>query len=71
MLKLYKIYDELGIVRVLNNKEEATAFLKLDKSFRVETVKVEKVKKDTNKFTWAYKILGDSILWDATAVIKC
>ena len=62
MPKLYKIYDNLGIVRVLNNKEEATAFLKLDKSFRVETVKVEKVKKDVNKFTWAYKILGDGIL---------
>lgn len=62
MSKLYKIYDELGIVRVLNNKDEATAFLALDKSFRIETVKVQRQKIATNKFTWAYKILGDGIL---------
>ena len=62
MSKLYKIYDDLGIVRVLNNKDEATAFLALDKSFRVKTVKIQRVKQATNKFTWAYKMLGDSIL---------
>lgn len=62
MHKLYKIYDDLGVVRVLNNKDEATAFLALDKSFRVETIKIQRVKKDVNKFTWAYKILGDCIL---------
>lgn len=62
MTKLYKIYDDMGIVRVLNNKDEATAFLALDKSFRVKTVKIQRVKQATNKFTWAYKILGDSIL---------
>ena len=62
MTKLYKIYDDIGIVRVLNNKDEATAFLALDKSFRIETVKVFRQKIATNKFIWAYKILGDSIL---------
>lgn len=62
MHKLYKIYDDLGVVRVLNNKDEAIAFLALDKSFRVETIKIQRVKKDVNKFTWAYKILGDCIL---------
>ena len=62
MPMLYKIYDDLGIVRVLNNKDEAANFLKLDKSFRIETVKVFRQKIATNKFTWAYKILGDSLL---------
>lgn len=62
MNKLYKIYDELGIVRILNNKEEAEKFLSLDKSFRIETVKVQRVQLATNKFTWAYKILGDCLL---------
>lgn len=62
MNKLYKIYDELGIVRILDNKDEAAAFLKLDKSFRIETVKVERTKIATNKFTWSYKILGDALL---------
>ena len=63
MSKLYKIYDDLGVVRIFSNKDEAVGFSLLDKSFRIETVKVERKKLATNKFTWAYKILGDGILW--------
>lgn len=62
MSMLYKIYDEQGIVRIFNNKDEAAGFLLLDKSFRIQTVKVQRVQIATNKFTWAYKILGDALI---------
>lgn len=62
MSKLYKIYDDIGIVRIFSNKDEAIGFSALDKSFRIETVKVQRQKIATNKLTWAYKILGDGIL---------
>jgi hypothetical protein len=62
MTKLYKIYDEVGVVRIFSNKDEAIGFSALDKSFRIETVKVIKQKLATNKFTWAYKILGQGIV---------
>lgn len=62
MTKLYKIYDEIGVVRIFSNKDEAIGFSALDKSFRIETVKVIKQKLATNKFTWAYKILGQGIV---------
>jgi hypothetical protein len=62
MTKLYKIRDEIGIIRIFSNKDEAVGFAAIDKSFRIETVKVIKQKIATNKFTWAYKILGQGIV---------
>ena len=62
MTKLYKIYDEVGVVRIFSNKDEAIGFAAIDRSFRIETVKVIKQKLATNKFTWAYKILGQGIV---------
>ena len=62
MTKLYKISDEVGVIRIFSNKDEAIGFSALDKSFRIETVKVIKQKIATNKFTWAYKILGQGIV---------
>jgi hypothetical protein len=62
MTKLYKIYDEVGVIRIFNNKDEAVGFAAIDKCFRIETIKVFKQKKDTNRFNWAYKILGQGIV---------
>ena len=70
MTKLYKISDEVGVIRIFSNKAEAVSFASIDRSFRIETVKVIKQKIATNKFTWAYKILGQGIVWDAIVVIK-
>lgn len=62
MTKLYKISDEVGVIRIFSNKDEAIGFAAIDKCFRIETVKVFRQKKETNKFVWAYKILGDGII---------
>ena len=62
MPKLYKIHDDIGVIRIFSNKDEATAFAAIDRSFRIETVKVFRQKKDTNKFVWVYKILGEGIV---------
>lgn len=62
MSKLYKISDELGVVRIFSNKQEAGAFMLLDKSFKIQTIKVQSSNLKTNKFNWSYKVLGDSIL---------
>jgi hypothetical protein len=62
MTKLYKISDEVGVIRIFSNKDEAIGFAAIDKSFRIETVKVIKQKIATNKFNWAYKILGQGIV---------
>ena len=62
MPKLYKIHDELGVIRIFSNKEEAVKFSAIDKSFRIETVKVFRRKNADNKFNWAYKILGQGIV---------
>lgn len=62
MPKLYKISDELGVIRIFSNKDEAVGFAAIDKCFRIETVKVFRQKKADNKFNWAYKILGQGIV---------
>ena len=63
MSTLYKILDENNsVVRIFSNKVEAEYFKNLDKYLRIETIKVIKHKKDTNRFTWAHKILGDSLV---------
>lgn len=62
MPKLYKVHDEVGVIRIFSNKDEAVSFAAIDRSFRIETVKVFRQKIATNKFTWAYKILGQGIV---------
>jgi hypothetical protein len=63
MTKLYKILDyDNTVVRIFGYKDEAEKFAKLDRSFRIETIKVFKEQKKDNKFIWAYKILGDGIV---------
>lgn len=63
MKKLYKILDEDGsVVRIFGYKEEAERFLKLDKSFKIQVLMMERKRNSENKFQWAYKILGDALI---------
>ena len=63
MRKLYKILDSDGsVVRIFGYKEEAERFLRLDKSFKIQVLGVERKRNAENKFNWAYKNLGDALL---------
>jgi hypothetical protein len=63
MTTLYKILDyDNTVVRIFSYKEEAEKFSKLDRCFKIETIKVFKEQKKDNRFIWAYKILGDGIV---------
>ena len=63
MRKLYKILDYDGsIVRIFGYKEEAERFLRLDKSFKIQVLGIERKSNAENKFNWAYKNLGDALL---------
>ena len=63
MRKLYKILDYDGsVVRIFGYKEEAERFLRLDKSFKIQVLGIERKRNAENKFNWAYKILGDALL---------
>lgn len=63
MKKLYKILETDGsVIRIFSYKEEAERFLSLDRTLRIETIKVFKKKLADNRFIKAYTVLGDSIL---------
>jgi hypothetical protein len=63
MRKLYKILDTDGsVVRIFGYKEEAERFLRLDKSFKIQVLGIERKRNAENKFNWAYKNLGDALL---------
>ena len=63
MRKLYKILDSDGsVVRIFGYKEEAERFLRLDKSFKIQVLEIERKRNAENKFNWAYKNLGDALL---------
>jgi hypothetical protein len=62
-MKLYKILETDGsVIRIFSYKEEAERFMSLDRSLRIETIKVFKKKLTDNRFIKAYTVLGDSIL---------
>jgi hypothetical protein len=62
-MKLYKILETDGsVIRIFSYKEEAEKFLSLDRSLRIQTIKVFKKKLTDNRFIKAYTILGYSIL---------
>jgi hypothetical protein len=62
-MKLYKILETDGsVIRIFSYKEEAEKFLSLDRSLRIQTIKVFKKKLTDNRFIKAYTVLGDSIL---------
>jgi hypothetical protein len=63
MRQLYKILDYDGsVVRIFGYKEEAERFLRLDKSFKIQVLGIERKRNAENKFNWAYKNLGDALL---------
>ena len=63
MRKLYKILDSDGsVVRIFGYKEEAERFLRLDKSFKIQVLGIERKRNAENKFNLAYKNLGDALL---------
>jgi hypothetical protein len=63
MRKLYKILDSDGsVVRIFGYKEEAERFLRLDKSFKIQVLGIERKRNAENKFNWAYKNLGDALI---------
>ena len=63
MKKLYKILETDGsVIRIFSYKEEAERFLSLDRTLRIETIKVFKQKLKDNVYIKAYTVLGDSIL---------
>jgi len=63
MRKIYKILDSDGsVVRIFGYKEEAERFLRLDKSFKIQVLGMERKRNAENKFNWAYKNLGDALL---------
>jgi len=63
MRQLYKILDSDGsVVRIFGYKEEAERFLRLDKSFKIQVLGMERKRNAENKFNWAYKNLGDALL---------
>ena len=63
MRKLYKILDSDGsVVRIFGYEEEAERFLRLDKSFKIQVLGMERKRNAENKFNWAYKNLGDALL---------
>jgi hypothetical protein len=62
-MKLYKIIETDGsVIRIFSYKEEAEKFMSLDRSLRIQTIKVFKKKLTDNRFIKAYTVLGDSIL---------
>ena len=62
MTKLYKISDEVGVIRIFSNKDEAVGFSLVDRSLRIETVKLYKKQKTKDNYITAYKILGQGIV---------
>lgn len=51
-----------SVVRIFGYKEEAEKFANLDRSLRIETIKMIRETKKDNRYTWAYKILGQGIV---------
>ena len=62
MTKLYKISDEVGVIRIFSNKDEAVGFAAIDKSFKIETIKLSKRKMRDDVYTTHYELLGQGIV---------
>ena len=62
-MKLYKILETDGsVIRIFSYKEEAEKFLSLDRTLKIQTIKVFKQKLKDNVYIKVYTVLGDSIL---------
>ena len=63
MTKLYKFLDDKQkVVRIFSNKDEAVGFSLVDRSLRIETVKLFKKQKSKDNYITAYKLLGQGIV---------
>jgi hypothetical protein len=63
MTKLYKFLDDKNkVVRLFSNKDEAIGFSLVDRSLKIETIKVFKKQKSKDNYITAYKLLGQGIV---------
>ena len=63
MTNLYKFYDDKNtVVRLFSNKDEAIGFSLVDRSLRIETVKLFRKQKSKDNYITAYKLLGEGIV---------
>jgi hypothetical protein len=71
MTKLYKFLDDKQkVVRIFSNKDEAIGFSLVDRSLKIETIKLSKRKMKDDVYSTHYELLGKGIVWDAIVVIK-
>ena len=63
MIKIYKFLDDKNtIVRLFSNKDEAIGFSLVDRSLRIETVKLFRQQKSKDNYITMYKLLGQGIV---------
>ena len=63
MTKLYKFLDDKQkVVRIFSNKNEAVGFSLVDRSLRIETVKLFRQQKSKDNYITVYKLLGQGIV---------
>ena len=63
MTKLYKFLDDKQkVVRIFSNKNEAVGFSLVDRSLRIETVKLFRQQKSKDNYITVYKLFGQGIV---------
>ena len=63
MTKLYKFLDDRQkVVRIFSNKDEAIGFSLVDRSLKIETIKLSKRKMKDNVYSTHYELLGQGIV---------
>ena len=63
MTKLYKFLDDKQkVVRIFSNKDEAVGFSLVDRSLKIETIKLSKRKMKDNVYSTHYELLGQGIV---------
>jgi len=63
MTKLYKFLDDKQkVVRIFSNKDEAIGFSLVDRSLKIETIKLSKRKMKDNVYSTHYELLGQGIV---------
>ena len=63
MTRLYKFLDDKNkVVRIFSNKDEAIGFSLVDRSLRIETVKLFRQQKSKDNYITMYKLLGQGIV---------
>jgi hypothetical protein len=63
MTKLYKFLDDKQkVVRIFSNKDEAIGFSLVDRSLKIETIKLSKRKMKDDVYSTHYELLGKGIV---------